>query len=630
MMNFVVNVAPVRSLLSLAFLLLTVTLAQAVENATSGYNLGEITVTAERLDAYIRNYPQQVETVGSREIAERHLATTDEVLKTMPGVEVYQSSGSGSRISIRGSGRSSGVLVLLNGRPLNSNQYGNVDLNSVPVDQIESVTVFKPPVPVWLGPGGSDGAVNIVTKAPPAPEKKGQTPATLKLTGGSFGQVGGDLSVTPTLFSGAAQITAGASHRDGKRNNSDRDTGSLTLNWNRETQAGDRYSLNSRYYEAEYGSAGPIDNPTPDARQRYRKGALDFGYAAMLGDSGSLEATLYGDLTTLRDRSQSGAIATLDEQKTGFKADTTWTPEDESWEGRLGVISEWDRIDQTLAGEHERASFGLSGQYDRRFGAWTTTLGVRGDNSSDFGWHPGLTGGIGWSVRDNLVIRVKAGYRVAIPSFSQLYQSAHGSIDQSRGNPDLDEERIWSYDLGVEYQPTQQSRLQATLFRSDTDDLISYRRGGDLIYRPLNIDHAWREGVELTGKVPLFAGLTSETSLIVQHSGSTGAGRQLPYTPKLKLSQTLQYSIPYTKARLEGTLKYEGERYSQIENSADQRLGGYVRVDLKASSPLPVPVQKIKCDAYVKIDNLFDRRYQVHLGYPDDGICFVVGVQARF
>jgi iron complex outermembrane receptor protein len=51
------------------------------------------------------------------------------------------------------------VLILLNGRPLNSNNSGSMELNSIPIDIIESVTVFKPPIPVWLGPGGSDGAL---------------------------------------------------------------------------------------------------------------------------------------------------------------------------------------------------------------------------------------------------------------------------------------------------------------------------------------------------------------------------------------------------------------------------------------------------------------------------------------
>lgn len=67
------------------------------------------------------------------EIIKQNLPNVEEVLKTMPGVEVYSTAGIGSRISIRGSGKSGGVLVLLNGRPLNTNQHGNLDLNSIPL-----------------------------------------------------------------------------------------------------------------------------------------------------------------------------------------------------------------------------------------------------------------------------------------------------------------------------------------------------------------------------------------------------------------------------------------------------------------------------------------------------------------
>ncbi len=602
--------------------------ACAADTALTTQELAVVTVTADRVEEYIRNYPQQVETVGKNEIVERNLNTVDEVLGTMPGVEVYQSGSSGTRISIRGSGRSSGVLVLLNGRPLSTNQYGNFDLNSVPVDQIESVTVFKPPVPVWLGPGGSDGAINIITKTPSLESKDKPAATIVKVKGGSYGLVDGSISQNIELFSGSAQLTAGASHSDGKRSNSDRDTGALALNWNRKTAAGARYTFNSRYYEAEYGSAGPIDNPTPDARQRYRKASLDLGYAGILGDSGSLETTLFGDVTTLRDRSQSGTVATLDEHKVGFKADTTWVGDDDSWEARIGVLTDYDHIDQTLAGDHDRSRLGLSGQYDRRIGRVTTTIGLRGDATSDFGVDPGFTTGIGWGLTDTLLVRAKAGYRVEIPSFGQLYQSAHGSIDQTRGNPDLKEERIWSYDVGIEYRPTKEALFQATLFRADTDNLISYERGSDLIYRPVNVASAWREGVELTGKLPLFSGLSSETSFIVQHSENSATDKQLAYTPRYKLRQNLQYRIPGTKVRLEGTFRYEGVRYSQLENLGSQKLASYTRVDVKASSPLPLG--SLQCDGYIKIDNIFDRRYMVHAGYPDDGIRFVAGVQAKF
>jgi iron complex outermembrane receptor protein len=52
-------------------------------------------------------------------------------------VDVKRGSGIGSRISIRGSGNSGKVLVLLNGRPLNTNQYGR--LSAIPIDMVQSI-----------------------------------------------------------------------------------------------------------------------------------------------------------------------------------------------------------------------------------------------------------------------------------------------------------------------------------------------------------------------------------------------------------------------------------------------------------------------------------------------------------
>ncbi len=614
---------------AVALLVCSTHLFAADDSASASTTLYEIYVTAERVQEYIRNHPQLAETVGYREIYQRRLSSVEEVLKIMPGVEVYQSSGTGSRVSIRGSGRSTGVLVLLNGRPLNSNQYGNLDLNTVPVDLIESVTVFKPPVPVWLGPGGSDGAINIVTRSPVAKSKgKDASNTTVKLNGGSFGYADGSLSQTLGLFSGTAQITASATHKDGKRANSDRDMGSVALNWSREGANGSRFAVNGRYYDSEYGSAGPSDNPTPDARQHYHKGSVDLKHSSMLGSYSSLDVSLFGDSTSLRDRSQTGFTATLDEQKAGLKLDVTRVAVDESWEGRLAWLTEWDGIDHTLSGNHERYSNSLSGQYDRRFGPVTTTLGLRGDVTSDYDVQPGFTAGVGWGISDKLLLKAKGGYTVNVPSFGQLYQTAHGSIDQTRGNPDLEEERVWSYDLGIEYRPSKANMLQLTFFRTDTYDLISYQRGTDLIYRPVNIDNAMREGAEFTVKYALFGGLISESNLIVQHSSNSETDKQLPYTPQLKIKQAFQYTLPTVKTRLEGAIRYEGRRYSQVENLSSQELGEFVTVDLKVAQPFTF--SRAKCDWYLKVDNLFDRQYQVHLGYPDDGIRFSTGVQARF
>jgi iron complex outermembrane receptor protein len=294
--------------------------AESKEVPASQVTMGEILVTAERISDFIKNHPQDVAVVDRKEIIQRGLLNTEEVLKTMPGVEVSKSTGTGSRISIRGSGKSNGVLVLLNGRPLNTNQYGGVDISSIPIEMIESVTVFKPPVPVWLGPGASEGAINIQTRDLTTSSREKKEPSTtIMVGGGSFGLVQGSGSEVVSLGDGKFLFTGSASHRDGKRENSDMDDASFSASWNREDKGGKRYEANSRYYTADYASSGPADNPTPDAWQRYRKASFDGRFSGPMGEKGTYSLVPDFDLTALSDHSQSGFTSTLTDYKAGFK-----------------------------------------------------------------------------------------------------------------------------------------------------------------------------------------------------------------------------------------------------------------------------------------------------------------------
>lgn len=82
-------------------------------------------------------------------------------------------------------------------------------------------------------------------------------------------------------------IAAEGLHLDGNRDNSDRTAGSLTLHGDKEFgDTGQLVKIGGRFYGAEYGSAGPIDNPTPDARQSYKKGSIDGRLKGPWGDIG--------------------------------------------------------------------------------------------------------------------------------------------------------------------------------------------------------------------------------------------------------------------------------------------------------------------------------------------------------
>ena len=619
-------------LMSLTILLFAVGNIYGHMNTDSkdGYTLSEIVITSDKLQEYIKNHPQDVSVIQRKEILERSLTTVEDVLKTMPGVEVIPSRGIGSRISIRGSGKSGGLLLLLDGRPLSTNQFGNFEIDTIPIDMVESVMVFKPPIPVWLGPGGSEGAINIVTRSLPAQkEDREKYPTTIKASGGSYGLVDGSISQSLTIADGGSLISASARRRDGKRENSDRKDYSLAANWNRETQGGAKYEISARYYDAEYGMPGPLDNLTPDARQQYRKGSLEGRYSGIIGEGkGTYTLSAYGDMSNLRDKSQTGFIATLNDNKLGLKLDTAMTHEKGLWDIRLGGMLELNDYEHTLSGSHHRIRNSLSGQYDRRFGDVTGTLGLRADYTNDFHFNPGFTGGLGWGVTEKILIKAKAGYTVNVPTFEQLYQTTHGSIDQTRGNPNLKKEKIWSYDLGIEYKLDKDKTLQFTLFRADTTDLISYKRGDDKIYRPINIPSSHRQGVELTAKYNWGKGLITEINAVVQDSRNSVTGKELSYTPKVKLKGSVRYTISDYKTRIDGTVRYEGKRFNQIENLPTQQLEAYTTVDAKVTQPFKIKGTAVEW--YLKVDNLFNASYQFHYGYPDDGRKITSGIQMRF
>jgi len=618
-----------RFILEMLFLEAGSALAETRKADDKTFSMEAIEVTAEKLSEYIKNHPQNVETVERKEIIRRSLLNVEEVLKTMPGVEICPSSGVGSRISIRGSGKSSGVLVLLNGRPLNTNQYGGVDLNTIPVEMIESVTVFKPPVPVWLGPGATDGAINIVTRNLSAAESGGKEKnTTVMAAAGSFGSIKGSASHIVPIAGGSMMITGSAAHTDGRRDNSDKNDGNISAYWNREEKNGTKLEVNGRYYRSEFGSIGPVDNLTPDARQRYQKGSLDARLAGMLGETGSYSVNPYGDIVNLKDRSQSGFTSTLDDIKAGIKSEAAWSGERGLWDLRLGAILERDDIDHTLTGEHHRTMADLSSQYDRRFGPLTGTIGLRGNYTDDFDFNPGFAGGLGYALSEKDLIKSRAGYTVNLPTFGQLYQTSHGSIDQVRGNPDLDKEKIWSYELGIEHRFGRDRMLQATFFGAETSDLIMSRRGADKIYRPVNINRARRQGIELTMKYGWEAGFSAEINAILQTSRNEETGADLPYTPKRKLKTTVQYTLPRIKTHMEGVVRYESARFSEAENLASQRLDSYAVVDVKVLQPFSI--KGTTGELFAEVDNVFDTAYESHFGYPDDGIRFNAGIQMRF
>lgn len=134
--------------------------------------------------------------------------------------------------------------------------------------------------------------------------------------------------------------------------------------------------------------------------------------------------------------------------------------------------------------------------------------------------------------------------------------------------------------------------------------------------------------MEATFKRMLENGLTVDANAIVQDSEVCETGKELACTPALKLKLSLLYTLKDSAVRLETTVRYVSGQYSESQNRKDQRIDAYATVDLKAVKPFKI--KALAAEWFVHIENLFDADFEVHYGYPDDGIRFVSGLNLTF
>jgi outer membrane receptor protein involved in Fe transport len=133
---------------------------------SSGYevfDLGEIYVTTEKPPA-VRDVAVTTE-ITEEEIKATNSHTVAEALTYVPGVRVSSGRKNEPNIQIRGLDQSR-TLILIDGVPYYETNFGKLDLNQIPVDNVAKIEVTKGGASVLYGPNALAGVVNIITKKP--------------------------------------------------------------------------------------------------------------------------------------------------------------------------------------------------------------------------------------------------------------------------------------------------------------------------------------------------------------------------------------------------------------------------------------------------------------------------------
>lgn len=148
----------------------------AYASSSQVYELNPVVVTVDKYESQELKAPATVNVITNKQIKQMGVESAFEALRRVPGVTsvAYNEDGGDyggmfSRINVRGFDM--GTQVLLNGMPLNLNNY-NSSVSMVPIDAIDRIEVVKGSNSVLYGAQAMGGVVNIITKKGGVPESK--------------------------------------------------------------------------------------------------------------------------------------------------------------------------------------------------------------------------------------------------------------------------------------------------------------------------------------------------------------------------------------------------------------------------------------------------------------------------
>jgi outer membrane cobalamin receptor len=646
-------------------------------------DLEKIIITATKTAHLLGDVPGSATVITKKEIAKKSVKELGEFLENITGLKVerYGSLGAATGIHLRGL-TSSRVLVLIDGRVLNSPSLGEADIAGIPIANIERIEVVKGPISSLYGANAVAGVVNIITKDPP--EKftnefdisygTWDTLSSSFQSGGSLGKFG--ILVTPYRRQSA-----------GHRDNSDYKNSGVDTKCN--LKIGDsKLIFSAGHGESKAGLPGPKPEIDPIQRTPTQiafgdnevSSLVDYGkegkgYFAATFDSKKCKIKTWvndWDADSYYERMEYNEHHLYNDN---FKTNVYGVELQNDWElGErnlltAGVYFNKDEFKVNKKDYNVTTGINVSGSWkaDRRTQAFylqdeinlkpvILTLGARWDDPSDFSPQISPKINLLWQVAELTNFRFSYGQSFRAPTLNDLNWPADPS---GQGNPNLTPEKGEMYEIGLEKTFSKKFLFRTSIFHQKVDNMIAWAPTGPVgpwgtnLWQPSNVNKVKIFGVELEGRVdvtPDFSFLLTSTYLnpkqynMELRDGLTSrmerVKRQAAYAPKYKVDLGLEWkNLFYRKGlRLNADAQYVDKTYQYYTNwntypiSTDtKKIKAYTLFNIKFTQSFE------NKEVFLAIANLFDEKYSHQFGYsiddqnyPMPGRNFTFGAKVKF
>jgi outer membrane cobalamin receptor len=601
--------------------------------------LGEIVVRPEK------EVPSVIElTAGEIEIKNAH--TVAEALESLEGIFVSVGTKNEPDIALRGISQEK-VLILIDGVPLSSPYYGYVDLSQIPVENIAKIKVIKGPSSPLYGVNASGGVINILTSEP-----KLEPLTRARFTLANYNTRHYILTHAQTL--GKFNCSLSGSHREsrgfplsadfkeevneggGKRENSDYKISAFSLKLGLKPEEERSLALFFNYLNNEKG----VPPHTRESKPRYwRFPRWKRWTLALLGEKKfspefSLRGRAFYDKYDNILKSYDDSTYTTQDTKYAF----TSTYDDYGVGASIHPSFTWGDSHLLKAGLHFKKDVhkeqGDSGQPWEEYKSRTYSLAL--ENEFGPGGNLSFSLGAGYDFFDSEDKYVstpnfylKAGSRLSKSDLAWIsfarksrFPTLHQLYSTRSGNLNLEEERSYNYELGLEHRWTGRAKGSLTCFLSQVRDLI--RREGK--YDPyLNIARANFQGME--GKLQVQINRYLQAALgytyLKAREKTDSREERLPYTPEQEAYFRLSYSAP-SGFSCHLTTSYVGRRCwydNDVRNELDDYWLWKARISRKLAE---------NWELFISLDNLLDENYEEEEGFPQAGRTIWVGLKSKF
>lgn len=560
--------------------------------------LKEVVVTATKTEREPQDISQSVTVITADDIRKSGATTAAEVIEMSAGVQVNSNGplGSTSSINIRGA-NSEQVLVLLDGRRLNSASAGGFDMADLPVplDAIEKIEIVRGPSSALYGADAVGGVVNIITKKP--------TGALTTVTGqaGSHGYESLALSNSNKLDKFYYTLSAGKEKSTGFRVNSDLDQGTAGAKLGYDISPDSSVEFTSDWIGKEIGVPGATNFMSTLAREWDRNLDSSLTYRMKFSKELDVKLNAYQNRDTIIYLDPSFPPASIHTTtSTGTEAQANWLAN--SWNLlTFGVDARQDHIASTDAGEHTASLRAAYLQDEISLGEQLiVVIGGRDDDHSVYGnkFSPKMSARYLFA-GTGTIFRASAGKAFRAPTFNELY-----FVDTfgDKGNPNLKPETATEYEAGVEQPFGRGNSIQVTGFERKIDNLISWQTNSLGGVSPVNIGRAKITGVEAGAKFKLSDSLTWNANYTYIKPVDEVSGAKIYTIPQQTLNSSLNFVLPTkTNINLDGRMV---KHYVRPTEDAWH----YSTFDGKISQPADFG-RGIKGDVFIGMKNIFDRKF---------------------